>query len=85
MMVILGGMGKLHGAVLGAIGYVLLQEVLSSPAWLGSYAKHWQLGVGSLIVLIVLVLPHGLAGWLERTFAWYKRRTFGAAAGRADD
>ena len=32
MMVILGGMGKLHGAVLGAFGYVLLQEFLSAPA-----------------------------------------------------
>ena len=80
MMVILGGMGKLHGAVLGALGYVLLQELLSAPALLGSYAKHWQLGVGSLIVLIVLALPHGLAGWLERTGSWYRRRRSSSAA-----
>ena len=66
MMVILGGMGKLHGAVLGALVYVLLQEILSAPALLGSYAKHWQLAVGTLIVFIVLVLPDGLAGLLGR-------------------
>jgi branched-chain amino acid transport system permease protein len=66
MMVILGGMGKLHGAVLGALVYVLLQEILSAPALLGSYAKHWQLAVGSLIVLIVLALPDGLAGLFDR-------------------
>lgn len=66
MMVILGGMGKLHGAVLGAAAYVLLQELLSGPALLGDYAKHWQLAMGSLIVSIVLLLPEGLAGMFDR-------------------
>jgi branched-chain amino acid transport system permease protein len=65
MMVILGGTGKLHGAVLGAFGYIILQELLSAPLVLGPYAKHWQLVMGSLIVLIVLALPGGLAGLFE--------------------
>ena len=65
MMVILGGMGRLHGAVLGAFGYVLIQELLSAPALLGGYAKHWQLAMGALIVMIVLVLPHGIAGFID--------------------
>jgi branched-chain amino acid transport system permease protein len=65
MMVILGGMGRLHGAVLGAFSYVLIQEILSAPAVLGAYAKHWQLAMGSLIVLIVLVLPHGIGGFID--------------------
>lgn len=65
MMVILGGMGRLHGAVLGALGYVLLQEFLSSQALFGAYAKHWQLAMGLVIVLIVLVLPHGIGSILE--------------------
>ena len=64
MMVILGGMGSLHGAVLGAFGYVLLQELFSSQALFGAIAKHWQLAMGGFIVLIVLILPHGLAGLL---------------------
>ena len=65
MMVILGGMGRLHGAVLGAFAYVLLQEFLSSSAVFGAYAKHWQLAMGSLIILVVLVFPHGLGGFIE--------------------
>lgn len=73
MMVILGGMGKLHGAVLGAFAYVLLQELFSAPALLGAYAKHWQLMMGSLIVLIVLALPHGLAGLFDRAIRWRER------------
>lgn len=62
MMVILGGMGRLHGAVLGALAYVLLQEILSAPAIVGSFAKHWQLAMGSLIVVIALVFPRGIGG-----------------------
>ena len=65
MMVILGGMGRLHGAVLGAFSYVLLQEIFSAPALLGAYAKHWQLAMGGLIVMIVLVFPHGIGGFLD--------------------
>jgi branched-chain amino acid transport system permease protein len=61
MMVILGGMGKLPGPVIGALVYILLQEILSTPLFFGAYAKHWQLAMGSLIVVIVLVFPHGLA------------------------
>jgi branched-chain amino acid transport system permease protein len=74
MMVILGGMGRLHGAVLGAFSYVLIQEVLSAPALLGAYAKHWQLAMGSLIVLIVLILPHGIAGFLDFALRRYSYR-----------
>jgi branched-chain amino acid transport system permease protein len=74
MMVILGGMGRLHGAVLGAFFYVLVQEVLSAPALLGAYAKHWQLAMGSLIVLIVLVLPHGIGGFLDIALRRYSYR-----------
>ena len=65
MMVILGGMGRLHGPVLGAFAYVFFQEVFSAPALFGPYAKHWQLAMGALIVVIVLLLPHGISGWLD--------------------
>lgn len=65
MMVILGGMGRLHGAVIGAFAYVFLQEIFSTPAVLGAYAKHWQLAMGALIVAIVLVLPHGIGGLID--------------------
>jgi len=66
MMVILGGMGKLHGPLIGAFAYVLLQDFFSASSVFGAYAKHWQLAMGGLIVLIVLVLPHGLADLFER-------------------
>jgi branched-chain amino acid transport system permease protein len=79
MMVILGGMGRLHGAVLGAFAYVLIQELLSAPVLLGSYAKHWQLAMGGLIVMIVMILPHGIGGLIDLALRrnWYHDTTHG--------
>jgi branched-chain amino acid transport system permease protein len=62
MMIILGGIGRLHGAVLGAFAFSLLQEFFKSQAIFGEFAKHWHLGVGASIILCVALLPGGLAG-----------------------
>lgn len=66
MMLLLGGMGTLHGAVVGAFSFVLVQEFFSSESIFGSLSKHWQLAMGTFIVLIVLLLPNGLSGLLSR-------------------
>lgn len=68
MMVILGGVGHLGGAVLGAFAFSLLEELFKSQAIFGDFAKHWHLGVGISIVLFVALMPRGLAGvaWLRR-------------------
>ncbi|MBI3523887.1 MAG: branched-chain amino acid ABC transporter permease [Betaproteobacteria bacterium] len=62
VMVILGGMGSLHGAALGAFVFILLQEALSNQAWFGPAAKHWQLAMGLCIIAVALLLPRGLVG-----------------------
>jgi branched-chain amino acid transport system permease protein len=62
MMIILGGIGHLHGAVLGAFAFSLLQEFFKAPAIFGDFSKHWHLGVGIVIILAVALLPRGLAG-----------------------
>lgn len=55
-MVILGGAGRLYGALLGALAIVLLQEYLSH--WM----QYWRLAFGPMLVLSVLFLRNGLAG-----------------------
>jgi branched-chain amino acid transport system permease protein len=65
IMVILGGLGHLRGAVIGAFAYVLLQEFFKSEAVFGSFAKHWHLGLGLTIILSVALLPKGLVGLPE--------------------
>jgi branched-chain amino acid transport system permease protein len=66
MMLILGGMGRLYGAVIGAFAFVLVQEFFSYQDIFGEYAKRWQLAMGGFIVLVVLLLPQGLADLLDR-------------------
>ncbi len=55
-MVILGGLAGLHGALIGALGFVLLEE------WLSHQWEHWRIVFGVLLILAVLYLPNGLAG-----------------------
>jgi branched-chain amino acid transport system permease protein len=66
IMIILGGLGHLRGAVLGAFAYALLQEFFKSEAVFGAFAKHWHLGLGITIILCVALLPHGLIGLFQK-------------------
>jgi branched-chain amino acid transport system permease protein len=56
IMVIFGGIGTLHGAIVGAAAYLLLEE------WLAGFTENWKLIFGPLLVLIVLFARGGLVG-----------------------
>lgn len=56
LMVILGGIGSLAGAVIGAFAFVLLAE------WFSTLTEHWQLAMGLFIIGAVALLPQGLVG-----------------------
>ena len=60
VMIILGGVGHTHGALIGAFVFALLQELFQSEAIFGSYAKHWHLSLGLTIMACVAFMPHGL-------------------------
>jgi len=62
LMIILGGIGSLRGAVFGAIAFVALQELYQSQAIFGSFSKHWQLPLGLTIIAFVALMPKGLIG-----------------------
>ncbi|WP_417667217.1 branched-chain amino acid ABC transporter permease [Roseibium sp.] len=59
VMVILGGLGSLHGAIIGSIVYMVLEEVLSG------YSEHWRLIFGPLLILVVLYARGGLLGMIK--------------------
>ncbi len=66
LMLILGGVGSLYGAIVGAFAFVALTEVFQSMT------RHWQLLLGTAIILLVIFLPGGLAsiaGRFRRTHA----------------
>ncbi len=56
MMVVMGGIGTLVGPVLGAMVFILIQEIASS------YTEHWMIFTGVVFVLMVIFLPGGLMG-----------------------
>lgn len=60
VMIILGGLGRMHGAIIGAFAFVLLQEFFQSEMIFGSFAKHWHLGLGLSIIVCVALMPMGL-------------------------
>ena len=66
LMIILGGLGHLRGAVIGAVAFTLLKEVLSTHALVGPLADQWQLTLGLAIIAFVALLPKGLIGVAAR-------------------
>jgi hypothetical protein len=61
IMVLLGGTGTLHGPIIGALVFLVLEEVLSR------LTEHWKVILGPLLVLVVLFARGGIAGAIE---AW---------------
>ena len=56
VMVILGGVGRVWGGVLGAAALLLLQEVLAART------PYWEFWTGWALLAVVLFARHGLAG-----------------------
>lgn len=54
VMVVLGGTGSLHGAILGAVAYLALEEILSHVT------EHWRVFFGPMLILVVLFGRGGL-------------------------
>jgi branched-chain amino acid transport system permease protein len=79
LMVVIGGMGTLYGAVIGAIVVVLAQYYLQNAMGAMSdsladmplvsalfHPDRWLLWLGIIFVLIVTFLPQGIVGRLRR-------------------
>ena len=60
IILVLGGYGRLYGAFVGAIAYMVLEHFLSK-----AYPTAWQLGLGLLLVAIALFARGGILGIVE--------------------
>ena len=56
IMVLLGGMGSVAGPVVGAVVFLVLEELLSE------ITEYWQLIFGPMLILVVLFARGGLLG-----------------------
>ena len=68
IILVLGGPGRLYGAFVGAVAYMVLAHFLAKI-----YPTAWQLGLGLLLVVIALFAHNGILGLGE---AVARRRPF---------
>ena len=60
IVLILGGYGRLYGAFVGAIAYMVLEHVLAK-----AYPTAWQLGLGLTLVAVSLFARNGIIGLID--------------------
>jgi len=72
-MTLIGGAGSIVGPMLGSVIYTMLQAVVKM------YTVYWPLTIGTIILLIVLFLPGGVLGLVEKRL---KARRDGDAGNR---
>jgi len=73
IILVLGGYGRLYGAFIGAVAYMVLSHFLAKI-----YPTAWQLGLGLLLVLIALFARNGILGMGEAL--WRRLRATRAAS-----
>jgi branched-chain amino acid transport system permease protein len=74
-MVVLGGLGSLHGAILGAAAFLLMEEflpeilhalgIMLSTDLQARLVENWKMVFGPLLILIVIFARGGIMGLLQ--------------------
>lgn len=59
VMVVLGGVGRIGGAIIGAIGVILLEEGI------GHFTEYWKFWLGLFLVVVVLLRGGALGQFLR--------------------
>src|SRR5258707_6871094 len=71
IMIVLGGMGSLTGAVLGAVVITIMPELLRQMP--GDFSRYRLVVYSALLIVIILTRPQGIFGTREFSLAWLKR------------
>ena len=70
IILVLGGYGRLYGAFVGAVAYMVLAHFLSKL-----YPTAWQLGLGLMLVHHRAVLRAAASSaWATRSRSWLRRK-----------
>jgi len=69
VMLILGGVGRIYGAFVGPVFYMIAQDQLAKQ-----FPEYWSMGIGLLLVVIVMFARDGVLGILDRVIAFVRRR-----------
>jgi branched-chain amino acid transport system permease protein len=70
VMLILGGVGRLYGAFVGPLVYLIAQDFLAKQ-----FPEYWYFGIGLMLVLVVLFARGGILGLVDGLVArWGKQK-----------
>jgi branched-chain amino acid transport system permease protein len=61
VMLILGGVGRIYGAFVGPVVYLIVQDYLARQ-----FPEYWYFGIGLILVLVVIFAPGGILGLLDK-------------------
>ena len=70
IVLILGGYGRLYGAFVGAVAYMVLEHFLAK-----AYPTAWQIGIGVTLVAVALYARNGILGLVETLRARRQNRS----------
>jgi len=77
VMLILGGVGRLYGAFVGPVVYIVAQDYLAKQ-----YPEYWYLGIGALLIVVVLFARGGILGLLDQWLSHFKPKSSARASAR---
>jgi branched-chain amino acid transport system permease protein len=63
-MVIIGGIGRIEGPIVGALVFFLLNKFFSD------YGTWYLLGLGLLAIVVTIYFKQGLWGWAQQRLGW---------------
>jgi len=68
VMLILGGVGRIYGAFVGPLIYLVAQDYLAKQ-----FPEYWYFGIGTMLVLVVMFARGGLLGIVDIAVARVRR------------
>jgi branched-chain amino acid transport system permease protein len=69
VMLILGGVGRIYGAFVGPVIYLIVQDALAKQ-----FPEYWYLGIGVMLVLVVMFARGGVLGIVDAIIARLRRK-----------
>lgn len=67
VMLILGGAGRIYGAFVGPVVYLIAQDTLAKQ-----FPEYWYFGIGAMLVLVVLFARGGILGITDALIARFR-------------
>ena len=75
VMLILGGVGRIYGAFVGPLVFLVMQDYLAKQ-----FPEYWYFGIGAMLVIVVLFARGGVLGICDGLLARWRGRKAGPAS-----